>query len=144
MLNSYQRTRLLLICGAMVCFVIFWFAGAVFHIPYFRGYEASLLQMPSPTMDLIVVIVLVLGCTAIGTLIAGSVRFDAGLFVATLGLSALSMRGGPMGDVLRTAANRAGPPVVFFMLALELLFLYAVIGVAWSGLWLLRQRGWLL
>jgi hypothetical protein len=35
-------------------------------------------------------------CVLLGTLIAGTVRFDAGLFVASIGLSALSIRGGPI------------------------------------------------
>lgn len=137
MLNSYQRARLLLLTGAVVSFVIFWWAGRLFRIPGYPGHGASLLQQPAPAVDLLVTAVVLLACVLLGTLIAGRIRFDAGLFTAVIGLAALSWRGG----MSRYVVMGGDSPRVFLMLALELLILYALVGLAWSALWLLHGQG---
>jgi hypothetical protein len=79
-------------------------------------------------------------CVLVGTAVAGTIRFDAGLITAVIGLTALSMRGGPMQDTLRGSTG----PEVFMTLVAELMILYAVLGLAWGLLWLLKGRGMLL
>ena len=136
-LSSYQRNRLLLSIAAVLACLMFWFAGKWFHIPEHPDYEASLALQPSPVADLLVTGVVLCAATAVGTAVAGSIRFDAGLFAAAIGLAALSSRGGPMRYVTQAAAG----PGVFLAIALELLVLGALLGLAWFGLWLLYRRG---
>src|SRR3954467_8315956 len=95
LINPSQRSRLLISLSAIACFALTWGAGALFQIPTHRGFEASLL-IGSPWSTWIVVIILVFLNVCIGTLIAGSIRYDAGLFSACIGLAALSYRGGPI------------------------------------------------
>src|SRR4051812_44755841 len=93
-LNSYQRARLLLLTGSILCFIAFWFSANVFHIPRYTGQNASLL-IGSPSILTFIIIAIVLAISvAIGTAVAGMVRFNAGLLTASLGLAALSFRGG--------------------------------------------------
>src|SRR4051794_11611137 len=127
MLSTYQRARLRLVVAGLVCFALFWFAGATFRIPVHPRYEASLLLQSGTVMDLIVIAVLLPVGVCVGSLIAGTIRFDAGLFAATLGLSALSLRGGPMRYVLQGAAT----PSIYLVLVTELILLYALIALAW-------------
>ena len=61
--------------------------------------------------------------TIICTLIAGSVRTDAGLFCTALGLIIVSLRGGAM----RYTLFEAGGSGVFYKLAVELVLLFALI-----------------
>jgi hypothetical protein len=140
MLGSYQRARLLLGLASVACFALVWLAGSALDIPRIEGYAASLLNGYSPFLDLVITLVLMLACVLVGTLVAGTIRFDAGLAAAAIGLTALSIRGGPMRYVLFSASG----PTVFLTLAAELMILYAIIGLAWGVLWLLHERGMLL
>ena len=136
-LNTYQRNRLLLTVAATLACLLFWFAGDWFRIPQHAGYEASLAMQPNPAIDLLLTGVVLCAATAVGTAVAGSIRFDAGLFAGAIGLAALSSRGGPMRVVTQAAAGRG----VFLAMAVELLVLGALLGLAWFGLWLLYRRG---
>jgi len=128
----------------LICFVLCWWAGEVFGIPPHRRLEISLLSQPGVLAALIVVLVLLLGCTLLGTLIAGTIRFDAGLLAACCGLSALSMRGGTMGDLLRQQnMARGAAPSIYWVLIGELTLLYGMLALTWAALWALR-RGHLL
>jgi hypothetical protein len=137
MLNSYQRNRLLLTLGAAAACALFWFAGRWFGIPEHPRYEISLALQPTPAVDLLVTGVVLCAATAVATAIAGSVRFDAGLFGAAIGLTALSVRGGPLRYITQSATGRG----VFLAMALETVVLGALLGAAWFGLWLLHRRG---
>lgn len=137
MLNTYQRTRLLLLCGAIASFVLFFFAGRLFNIPVHPRFEMSLMQQPHVVVDYLVIAVVFVLSVLLGTLIAGSIRFDAGLFVACLGLVALSTRGGPMRCVLQWSTSST----IYLWLALELILLYAIIIAAWACLCYLHRRG---
>src|SRR5688572_16769869 len=139
-MSSYQRARLLLTIGAILCFVLFWLAGASFDVPAYPGFSASLLTQPSPAIALLVVVVMTMLCVLIGTAVAGMIRFDAGLITAAIGMTALSMRGGP---IRYTLMNASGPEVLL-MLAAEMMILYAVLGLAWGLLWFLKGREMLL
>lgn len=137
--NTYQRGRFFLWCAALLNFIFFWWTGRIFNIPIHPGYEASLLTQPAATTVFLITAIVLAASVLLGTLLAGSFRFDAGLFAATVGLTALSLHGGPITYVLMSASG----PAVFLILAGELILLYGVIGLTWSGLWLLHRRGWL-
>lgn len=139
MLSSYHRNRILLLTSAVVSFALFWWAGKIFHIPANPGYSASLLQQPSSLVVMLVTAITLVASVLISTIIAGRIRFDAGLFGAALGLCALSLRGGPM----RYAVMNGGGPRVYLLLLVELILLYGIVVLAWSVLWLLHRQGWL-
>ena len=137
MLTTYQRNRLLLLAAASCSAALFWGAGVWFGIPHYPGFEASLALQPRPALGALLVGFVLLLSVALSTAIAGTVRFDAGLFTAAIGLSALSIRGGPMRYVFQSA----GGPGVMVALIVELLALFGFLGLAWYGLWLLHRRG---
>ena len=131
LLNSYQRARILLLSGSILCFIAFWFSASVFHIPLNPGYESALFLQP-PFILPILVAAIVLGISlAIGTAIAGMVRFNAGLLTACLGLSALSFRGGEPRHTVLWASSIMGPNHIFVRFFLELLVLSIFLGAAW-------------
>ena len=132
-----NRAKAILTIACAACAVMFWLAGRWFGIPEHPGYEASLALQPGAAADLLLTALVVIVATAIGTAIAGTVRFDAGLFAAAVGLAALSVRGGPMRYVTQAASG----PRVFLAMALEVVLLGAMLGLAWFGLWLLYRRG---
>ena len=138
-ISSYQRARFLLTLGSVLSFALCWFGAGAMGVPAHRNYDASLLQQPSPAVALFVTLILTVACALLGSAIAGTIRFEAGLATAAIGLLALSMRGGP---IRYTLAYSSGPGV-FVTLAIELAILYAILGAGWSLVWLLRNNGWL-
>jgi hypothetical protein len=143
MLAPHHRNRLLMLTGITVCAAVFVGASKLFHVPATPGFSASILGAPSPTVSFLVVAAALLVCVLVGTLITGRVRFDAGLFCAVLGMLALSLRSGTVGDVLRATAGQGGGATAFMGFAAELLLLYAVLGLGWSVLWLLHRQDYL-
>jgi hypothetical protein len=137
MLTRYQRNRLLLIAAAAVSYALFWFAGAWLGVPRHRDFEASLALQPKSAAVLLGVGCVLAASVALATAVTSTVRFDAGLFASCVGLMALSVRGGPMRYVFQAAGGRD----VFLSMALELVALYAFLGLAWLGLWLLHRGG---
>jgi len=129
-----QRARLLLAIGAIVCYTIFWWLGALFHVPD-PGYGASLFRQPGSAVDVIVTAVALWAAVAAGSLVAGSIRFDAGLFCACVGMIALSSRGGAMRSVLQYAPS----PAVYQTFLLELVTLYALVSIGWCIEWGLHR-----
>src|SRR5688500_5793604 len=79
-----SRTFLLLAC--LLSIAIFWWAGGVFGIAREYGFDGSLLVGPGPVGNVIATGVLIVAAVALGTLLAGFVRPDAGLFAAAVGL----------------------------------------------------------
>lgn len=140
--SHYHRVRALLLAGIAACVAIFLFVARTFGIPSQVGFGGSILNEPAPLATLLVIMVTLVVCVLVGTLIAGTVRFDAGLFCALVGMSVLTLRAGTVGGVLRQWASTHQPGVMLWM-ALELVLLYGIIGLAWSALWLLHERGWL-
>jgi hypothetical protein len=138
-ISSYQRARFLLSIASIASFALCWFAGAAFGIPANPKYDVSLLNQPSPAIALFVTLVLTVACALIGSVIAGTIRFEAGLATSAIGLLALSVRGGPIRYTLGYSAG----PQVFITLAAELMILYAILGIGWGVVWLLRANGWL-
>lgn len=122
--NTYQRARFLLSLAAVIAFLLFWYLGHAFHIPFDRNYDDSLLLQPSAATAFVVVIFGLALSVVIGTVIAGPIRYDAGLCTAGLGLLALSVRGGAMRYVL--FAHPGAETYLSLMSELILLFLLFV------------------
>jgi hypothetical protein len=121
------RNRSLLTLSAIAGFALLWWLGSVFDIPQHRILGSSLLTQPSAgliVLSLIVTAAGVIVCTVLGMVLAGTVRFDVGLFAAAVGLVGLYCRGGPGGVVLRAPGAGRGTFVAF---GIELLLLYAML-----------------
>src|SRR5882672_6804984 len=108
-LNSYQRARLLLLTGSVLSFVAFWFSASIFHIPTYPGYQSAVLLHPPYVLPFLIIAVVIAISVAIGTVIAGMVRFNAGLLTASLSLAALSFRGGEPRHTILWALSTIGP-----------------------------------
>jgi hypothetical protein len=130
-LNSYQRARLLLLTGSVVCFIAFWVSASVFHITPYPGHDGSLLIDSPHVLDFLIIAIMLAISVAIGTAIAGMVRFNAGLLTACLGLSALSFRGGQTRPTILFGLTEVGVSQLFLRFFLELLVLSIFLGIAW-------------
>ncbi len=131
LLNSYQRARLLLLTGSILCFAAFWFSAAVFRIPFYPHYQSSLFLHSPFVLPVLIIAVVMAVSVAIGTAIAGMVRFNAGLLTACLGLSALSFRGGHPRQTLLWSLSVLDQSQIFTRFFLELLILSVFLGAAW-------------
>jgi hypothetical protein len=124
--------------ASLVAIVIFAVWAKWVGLPELEHYDGSLLMDRSPAAALAAAAVLIWGCTLVGTLLAGCVRFEAGLFAACIGLMVLSLRSGTSQSVLFEANGDAH---VFITLASELILLGLVMGGAWVMLWLIGRAG---
>ncbi len=136
-LASYTRARLLLLIGTLISGAMFWWLGDAFHFP--ASLSASLMQQPSIGPLLVTFAVVFFAATLVGTIIAGTVRFDAGILCACLGMTIISIRAGTMRDVLFRASDRN----VFWMLAVEVALLGFIIWCGWQLQWMFFRKGWL-
>jgi len=136
LLSPYYRDRVRVGGACVVCFCVMWWAGRLLAIPTCPFYEASLLQQASPVLTIMAVVLLFLLCTAGAVLIAGPVRYNAPLAAALVGLSAISMRCGTSRDAIFHGLATAGSPVLFLVLAGELVLLAIVVGLC---AWVLAQ-----
>ena len=134
MFTRYRRTQLLVLLASTLGFLLYWWAGRRLGIPEERGFEASLLQQSHWPVDLVVTYVLFEVCLILGSLIAGWSWFFAGLFAASVGLVALSARGGPMRYVLFHAAESGTSNKVYLLLALEQCLLFVPVVASWMFL----------
>jgi hypothetical protein len=126
--TNYKKTVLSIAC--LICFAMSWYTGRALQIPYHFGHAMSLLMQPRWPIFVFIIAALVIVCVLVGTIVAGRIRADAGIFAAAAGLSALSMRGGPMRDIIIVSPS----PRIFFTLAVELVFLYLLLGAGWAVL----------
>jgi hypothetical protein len=133
MFSTYQRARFLLGLSAGLSFVIAWVIGSMAAIPPERGHAISLVGHLSEVPAVLVTMIMAL---FIGQLIAGRIRFDAGLSSAAAALGAFSIRSGPMHTVLMSASS----PDVYNSLILETILLYALLLFCWMILWQLHKR----
>lgn len=133
---GWQSRTFLLVACVLACALFAW-AGGAFGISRERGFNGSLLMSPGPVGNVLVTGVLIAVAVVVGTLLAGFVRPDAGLFAAAVGLTALSVRGEAIPDVLHAADGES----VFLVLAVELVLLYAFLGTAWWMLFALQRKG---
>jgi hypothetical protein len=142
-LSASRRTKVILLMGMAVAIGVFLFISYKFEIPTYPHFGGSLLSDAAPIATFIALGVGLIVAVLLSTLVAGTLRFDAGLFCGLLGLSVISLRGGRVGDILRATSASAPSPVIFVHFALELVVLYALISVAWSLLWGLHTGGYL-
>lgn len=142
-LSASRRTKIILLLGIAVAVGVFYFSCRKFQVPTYPHFGGSLLSDASPITSFIVLGIGFVVAVLLSTLVAGTLRFDAGLFCGATGLSVISLRGGRVGDILRATAPGARTPVIFIHFALELVVLYALISVAWSLLWGLHTSGYL-
>ncbi|CAN5668640.1 hypothetical protein BH09PLA1_BH09PLA1_29670 [soil metagenome] len=136
MTNTYHLNRFLLAVATAISFTMFWFLGSWFNIPGHRGFNASLLAQSGAVVNVLLVAIAVVVSVVFCTLVAGSVRTDAGLFCTALGLMALSLRSGPMRYTLFDAGRS-----VFFALAVELFLLLAILSAGWIVVIFMRNLG---
>jgi len=134
-----KREQILLGLGAAIAFTAFWISGRVFRIPTYTHFSASLLQQPTAITPLLVTAITLGLSVLIASLIAGKVGFDAGLFCGSIGLCALSIRGGPMRFTLQSMTGRE----LWLMLALEAALLGAIVFGGWLLQCALHHNGWL-
>ena len=127
-----MTARSALAVAAAVAAAIFVFGSRTFSLPKLPGFDGSILAQPAPLAGLLVVAVMIFVAGLVGTVIAGGIHFDAGLFAAACGLIALSCRSGTMQSVLFDAA---GSQDVFIRLIMELLILGAFLFALWFVLY---------
>jgi hypothetical protein len=130
------RSRIILSIVCLVAFLAFWWLGRVFSIPCNYGYDVSLLAQPHRAADLLVTAALFLALLLLASLLTSSVRPEAGLFAACIGLAALSTRGGPMRCTLQGHTT----PHIFLDLALELAALSLLLLIAATVMRLIGRR----
>lgn len=116
---------MLLAGGALACGLAYT-AGGALGLPAVGTRAGSLLAQPSPAWAIVVAAGLMVVSCALGTLVGGRIRPDAGIFAAAFGLVAVSWHSGTMRDVLFAAGSNSNP---FLMLALETAILGCVLGV---------------
>jgi hypothetical protein len=133
---SGTSARVALIVAVAINWTIFSTASRWFGLPALPGFDGSILHQPSPVAAFAVLAILLLVTTLFGTIIAGAVRFEAGLFAAAFSLAAISFRCGTMQSVLLEAG---GNESVFIGLIFELLILSAFIAALWAILWLIGR-----
>lgn len=138
-ISAYHRARVVLTIASAVSVALFYGAARLLHVPQAPGHSVSLLQQPNALVAMIVVLVLLVLSALIGSVIAGSVRRDAGLLTACVGLVAITARGGTISAVLQTASS----PAVYSTLAVEVALLYAFIVLAYFALAPLRDSHYL-
>ncbi len=130
--SSSFRGKVLLVIGCAVGFALALGAAAAVGFPHDRnGYvsaaaDALLLHQGAPWAALLMIVILVPLLVTVGSVIAGSIRHDAGLFVAGFSLCAWSERGG----TIRVALIDAHGPSVLLLMVLEVMILYAVVVAA--------------
>jgi hypothetical protein len=91
-----SQEKYLALAGSILSLAAFWLSGAIFRIPTYHGFSASLVQQPTLITTLTVTAIVYAACVVISGLITRSIAFDGGVFCACIGLCALSIRGGPM------------------------------------------------
>jgi len=125
--------RIALAIAVGVSYLIFAAASKYFDLPILPGFDGSIICQPSPLAAFVIVAVALAVATLVGTVLAGAVRFEAGLFAAAFGLMAFSLRCGTMQSVL---LESGGNESVFVRLAVEML----ILGVFLAALWAMLLR----
>jgi hypothetical protein len=130
--------RIALIAAVLAGCAIFAAGSRWFGVPALPGFDGGLLLQPAPAAAIIEVAALLLVATVVGTVLAGAIHFEAGLFAATFAMLTLSGRCGTIQSVLLESAGRQR---VYWILFLELLILSAIIAGLWFMLRLLGSAG---
>jgi hypothetical protein len=130
--------RAAIIAAMAVSCLIFYAASQWLQIPQLPGFDGSLLHQPSPVLDILAIAILLGLTTIVGTLLAGSVRFEAGLCAALTGLTVISIRSGTIRNVLFDANGNSS---VYVTLIFETVILGIILGGVWVGLWMWGRAG---
>ncbi len=133
---SGTSARVGLIVAVIINCAIFTIASRWFGLPALPGYDGSILHQPSPFAAFVTIAILLLIATLLGTIIAGAVRFEAGLFTAALSLVAISFRCGTMQSVL---LETGGKESVYYSLIVELIIFALLLTLLWTLLWFLGR-----
>lgn len=133
--TPHRRTQVVVTLASVLCFLIFWWGGKWMHVPAQQGFQGSLLQQSGWPLAIIATYVMLIVCVAVASAIGGRFWFFTGLFAATIGLMALSARGGPSRYVLFDAAARGETPGIFFRLLIEQCLLFIPIALLWTFFW---------
>ncbi|MFI5379914.1 MAG: hypothetical protein ACHRHE_11500 [Tepidisphaerales bacterium] len=141
MINAYQRARILLLVASVTCGVVFWWMARTFGFPVAPGMCGSLAMHPGGVGFFLAVAATFFASMAVGTVLAGVIRFNAGLVAACIGLAVLSVRGGDLRQVLFGSIDLLGASEVFERLALETVLLGMLVGCGWYVLKWLHLRG---
>jgi hypothetical protein len=141
LLSPYQRARILLLAACIACVALFWWTSATLRIPMHPGYEDGLLQQPSPALAMLVVAALFVVCAAIGTALAGVIRFNAGLFAACVGLGALSARAGSSRASIFWGLAHNDSPSLFLPMLADMIYLAILVTACGVILNLLYGKG---
>jgi hypothetical protein len=128
-------TRAMICMVAVVFAIVFKYVGQWLHWPSEYGFGGSLTQPPMRLGAFVVCLILLIFCTAVGTMILGRRWYLAGLMTATAGLAMWSVRGGTMTAVLFNADNSGAGGRVFLSLFGELVVFFGVIGGLWNLVW---------
>ena len=137
MIGFYTR-RLLLVGGALAAVGIVLLACGLFGLPSYPGLSGSILSDLHPLGGMATLMIALLLGGLVGGVIAGRVRFDAGVFCAAFGLLAYTLRGGRMQTVLFADPVRG----TYLTLAIETAALFGTLFCVWLLLDRLRQAGW--
>src|ERR1700689_4207187 len=81
---SGTSARVGLIIAVIISCAIMTIGSGWLGLPALPGYDGSILHQPSPVAAFVTIAILLLIATLLGTIIAGAVRFEAGLFAAAL------------------------------------------------------------
>jgi len=133
--SAYRRTQALVLIASVVSAVIFWEVAARLGIPPIARLEGSLIEQAQVPLAFIATYVLYFVAVAIGILIAGRSWFFAGIFSASVGLTALSIRCGPMRHVLFNAAAQGDTRQIFLRLVAEQCLIFVPVGLTWIYFW---------
>jgi hypothetical protein len=131
------KARIGLGSAIVACWLMMLLATSWFAIPALPGFDGSLLRQPSPVLAILMIAIFLPICTLLGTFLAGAIRFEAGLFAATMGLMTVSLRGGTMQSVLQEAGGQAS---VYYTLIGELIILAILLGAMWAMLWFIGKK----
>ena len=110
------------------------------HIPEVPGYQGVILSSGHSVRNMTCIFFALATCTFFSTIVTRRVRFEAGLYCASLGLGFLAVRAGSMGVLLRTSDGKP----VFPLAVAELFLLFCMLQFCWQFLHLLHAKGWLL
>ncbi len=127
---------------SLIGVAVFGCAGATYLLsswlrwPVTPGYQVSLLAGPSAVMGLLVALLAILVSTVLSIVIVREVEFEAGFLCAAAGLGILSLRGGTVGNLLRS-----GGAGVYGWMILETLLLAGILWSAWVLLNEALRRG---
>jgi hypothetical protein len=129
-------SRLAIAVAWIICSFLVWHAAALFNIPQLRGFDGSLFCDSSAAASILVVAVMLIVCTLLGTVIAGAIEFEAGFYAATLALAMVSLRSGTVRSVI---FETGGTEAVYYKLAGEAVVLGIFLGAAWIALCLMEK-----